>query len=101
VPVLNTTPFKEHAQDGRGIKRPPEGLRSVSSLMVARIRALCAFKEHAQDGRGIKRPAEGLRSVSSLMVARIRALCAFKELVPRSFGINGLRGWFFFDRYKL
>jgi len=33
----------------------------------------------------------------SSLAAHIRALCAFKELVPRCFGINGLRGWFFFD----
>ena len=40
---------EEHAQEGRGIKRPPEGLRSVSSLMVARIRALCAPEKAASD----------------------------------------------------
>ncbi len=34
--------FKKHAQDGRGGKRPPKGLRSVSPLMVARIGAFCA-----------------------------------------------------------
>jgi len=56
--------FKEHAQDGRGIKRPPEGLRSVSSLMVARIRALCAFKEHAQDRLGVKHAAQRIGGFS-------------------------------------
>ena len=35
-------PSGEHAQDGRGIKRPPKELRIVSVLTVARIRALCA-----------------------------------------------------------
>jgi hypothetical protein len=34
--------FKKHAQDGRGIKRPPEERWSVSSPLVARVRALCA-----------------------------------------------------------
>jgi len=33
-------------------------MRSVSSLMVARIRALCAFKEHAQDRLGVKHAAQ-------------------------------------------
>ena len=51
--------FKKHAQDGRGVKRPPEELRSVSSLLLARVRALCAFENHAQDGRAGKRPAQG------------------------------------------
>jgi hypothetical protein len=36
--------LRNTAQDWRSIKRPPEGLRSVSSLMAARIRDLCAFK---------------------------------------------------------
>ncbi len=36
---------KEHAQNGRGIKRPPKGLRSVSPRLAARIRALCALSE--------------------------------------------------------
>jgi hydrogenase maturation protease len=34
----------EHAQHGRGVGRPPEELQSDSSLMVARIRALCASR---------------------------------------------------------
>ena len=34
--------FKKHAQDGRGVERPPEELRSVSPRLVARIRALFA-----------------------------------------------------------
>jgi type 1 glutamine amidotransferase len=68
--------LKKDAQDGRGVKRPPEELRIVSVLTVARIRALCALKKHAQDGRGVKRPPEELRIVSVLTVARIRALCA-------------------------
>jgi hypothetical protein len=61
--------FEKYAQDGRGIKRPPEGLGSVSSLLVARIRALWVFEKHAQDGRGIK---------------RIRALCAFETQPART-----------------
>ena len=77
--VMRYFTFKKHAQNGRGIKRPPKELRSVSVLTVARIRALCALKKHTQDGRGIKRPPEGLRSVSSLLVARIRALCALRN----------------------
>jgi len=35
--------LKKYAQNGRGVKRPPKELRSASSLVVARIRALCAF----------------------------------------------------------
>jgi hypothetical protein len=40
--VMRYFTFKKHAQNGRGIKRPPKELWSVSSLLVARIRALCA-----------------------------------------------------------
>jgi CBS domain-containing protein len=43
----NEEASKKHAQDGRGVKRPPEELRSVSSLMVARSRALCASEQLA------------------------------------------------------
>ena len=43
--VVELLPSKEHAQDGRGVERPPEGLRNVSSPMVARSRALCASDE--------------------------------------------------------
>ena len=70
---------EEHAQDGRGIKRPPKELRLVSVLTVARIRALCAFEEHAQDGRGISRAAERASVFLSSLAARIRALCASKR----------------------
>ena len=61
--------FKERAQDGRGVERPPKELRSVSSLLAARIRGLCAFKEHAQDGRGVELPAPrpGIRVFGALL----------------------------------
>jgi len=39
----------KHAQDGRGAERPPKGQGRVSSLMVARIRALCANPRHGPD----------------------------------------------------
>ncbi len=71
--------FKEHAQDGRGIKRPAERTSVFHSSQVARSRALCAFKEHAQDGRGIKRPAERASVFHSSQAARSRALCAFES----------------------
>ncbi len=80
--------FKKHAQDGHGVKRPPKGRRSISSLVVARIRALCASKKHAQDGHGVKRPPKGRRSVSSLVVARIRALCASKKHAQDGHGVK-------------
>jgi len=81
------TTSKEHAQDGRGIKRPAERAGVFLSSLAARIRALCASKEHAQDGRGIKRPAERASVFLSSLAARIRALCASKESPG-----NALRG---------
>ncbi len=48
--------FEEHAQDGRGIKRPAARAGEFLSSLAARSRALCASTEHAQDGRCIKAP---------------------------------------------
>ncbi len=45
-PVLS----KKHAQDGRGVKRPPDELWSLSPLMVACGRALCAATKLDIDG---------------------------------------------------
>ena len=88
---ISFTNFKKHAQNGRGVKRPPEGLRSVSFLMVARIRALCASKELAQDGH-----FEAAR-IPDFVSRHESALCASKtqlvdrKVPPRNFDMNILR----------
>jgi hypothetical protein len=71
----NNPYIEEHAQDGRGIKRPAERASEFRFSLAARSRALWILKKHAQDGRGIKRSAERASEFRFSLAARSRALC--------------------------
>ena len=68
--------FEQHAQNGRGSKRPAGRAGEFRCSLAARIRTLWVFAEHAQNGRGSKRPAGRAREFRCSLAARIRTLCA-------------------------